>query len=100
MSEQITSPPTLDDLRARRNEILRLAAAARCVQCARLRLGGARGSCQRKRCRSAGVSVFDLVELWLDLQDLLGCEVSLITDDPRSRRERFMRRVLAEAVPL
>jgi len=26
-------------------------------------------------------SIFDLVGLWLDLQDLLGCPVSIIPDD-------------------
>ncbi len=29
-----------------------------------------------------GTSIFDLVGLWLDLQDALGCEVDLLTDDP------------------
>ncbi|MCB9454152.1 MAG: nucleotidyltransferase domain-containing protein [Anaerolineaceae bacterium] len=50
----------------------------------------------------SGVSVFDLVGLWLDLQDLLGREVSLITDgiedDPRN--QRFMQRVRKDVVPL
>jgi predicted nucleotidyltransferase len=43
-------------------------------------------------------SIFDLIGLWLEMQDLLGREVSLITedlDDPQ-----FMQVVQAEAVPL
>ena len=47
-----------------------------------------------------GVSMFDLVGLWLDLQDLLGRNVSLVTDDPLPRHERFMRRILNEAIPI
>jgi hypothetical protein len=47
-----------------------------------------------------GASVFDLVGLWLDLQDLLGREVSLITDDLEPRRERFMHRISQDVVPL
>jgi hypothetical protein len=45
-----------------------------------------------------GVSIFELVGLWLDLQDLLGREVSLVSDETPD--ERFMKRVLKEAVTL
>jgi hypothetical protein len=47
-----------------------------------------------------GVSMFDLVGLWLDLQEMLGCEVSLITDDVHPQREHFMRNVYQDAIPL
>ena len=47
-----------------------------------------------------GVSMFDLVGLWLDLQDLLGCEISLVTDDDHPRQERFMQRIQSDAVNL
>jgi hypothetical protein len=45
-----------------------------------------------------GVSLFDIVGLWLDLQDLLGCEVSLVTDGIDD--ERFLRRIHADLVVL
>jgi len=47
-----------------------------------------------------GVSMFDLVGLWLDLQDLLGCEVSLVTDDEHPRHDRFMQRIQRDVVNL
>ncbi len=47
-----------------------------------------------------GVSMFDLVGLWLDLQDLLGCDISLITDDDHPRHERFMQRIQRDVVNL
>jgi len=43
-------------------------------------------------------SIFDLVALWLDLQDLLGREVSLVTDS--MLRDRFQANVLEDAVTL
>ena len=44
------------------------------------------------------VSVFELVGLWLDLQDLLGHEVSLVSDETPDAR--FMKRVLQDAITL
>lgn len=43
-------------------------------------------------------SIFELVALWLDLQDLLGREVSLVTDS--MLRDRFQANVLQDAVVL
>lgn len=43
-------------------------------------------------------SIFDLVGLWLEMQDLLGRDVSLITENTGD--PQFMRVVRAEAVPL
>ena len=43
-------------------------------------------------------SIFDLVGLWLDLQDLLGRDVSIIPDSAPD--EDFMRSVLEDAIPL
>ena len=43
-------------------------------------------------------SIFDMVGLWLDLKELLGCEVSLIADgidDPA-----FLQRIEQDAAPL
>jgi predicted nucleotidyltransferase len=45
-------------------------------------------------------SMFDLVGLWLDMQELLGREVSLIADEPHPRRERFMANIRKDAVAL
>lgn len=45
-----------------------------------------------------GVSIFDLVGLWLELQELLGREVSLISDEVSD--ERFMHRIERDAVAL
>lgn len=37
-----------------------------------------------------GISILNLVGLWLDLQDLRGRDVSLVTDDAEPQRERFL----------
>ena len=46
----------------------------------------------------AGCSLFDLVGLLEDLQELLGCQVDLVTED--GLKARLRERVLREAVPL
>ena len=107
MSEQLKqdTPPTLDDLRARRNEILALAERYGAFD---VRVFGsvARGEATPESdvdlmvSAPDGTSVFELVGLWLDLKELLGREVSLITDDRSPHNERFMRQVLKDAVPL
>ena len=43
-------------------------------------------------------SLLDLVALWQDLEDLLGCEVDVVTE--RGLKERMRERVLREAVSL
>ncbi len=45
-----------------------------------------------------GRSLLDLGGLLMDLQDLLGCKVDVVT--AKGLRERIRDRVLAEAVPL
>ncbi len=45
-----------------------------------------------------GRSLFDLGGLLMDLQDLLGYKVDVVTE--RGLRERFRARVLQEAIPL
>lgn len=45
-----------------------------------------------------GRSFLDLVALWQDLEDLLGCKVDLVTQEGLSRHLRG--RILTEAVPL
>lgn len=96
---------TLSQLRQRRDEIIILAEKHGAYN---LRVFGsiARGDATPGSdvdlliSTQSGVSMFDLVGLWLDLQDLLGCEVSLITDDEHPRRERFMDKVRKDCVPL
>jgi predicted nucleotidyltransferase len=105
MSETITTPPTLAELRACRDEILRLAdrhGAFNVRVFGSVARGEATGDSDIDLLVSAraDVSVFDLVGLWLDLQDLLGHNVSLVTDDDHPRKERFLRRVRKDAVPL
>lgn len=43
-------------------------------------------------------SIFDLVGLWLDLQDLMGREVSLIADSIED--QQFLNRILEDAILL
>ena len=43
-------------------------------------------------------SLLDLVGLWQDLEELLGCEVDVVTE--RGLKERMRERVLREAVSL
>lgn len=45
-----------------------------------------------------GRSLFDHAALLIDLEDLLGCKVDVVTE--RGLRERIRGRVLKEAVPL
>jgi uncharacterized protein len=45
-----------------------------------------------------GRSLFDLGGLLMDLHDLLGCEVDVVTE--KGLRDRIRERVLKEAVPL
>ena len=105
MTDLLKQGMTLDDLRARRDEILRLAEKH---GASNVRVFGsvARGEARPDSdvdflvTFREGASLYDLSGLWQDLQELLGCEVSLIeeTDDPR--RERFMRNALGDAVLL
>ncbi|MBI5709384.1 MAG: nucleotidyltransferase family protein [Candidatus Eisenbacteria bacterium] len=45
-----------------------------------------------------GRSLLDHAALWLELQDLLGCKVDVVSE--RGIKPRIRDRVLAEAVPL
>ncbi len=103
MSEIARHAMTIEDVRARREEILSLA-----------ELHGAYnvrifGSVARDEATPEsdvdviasfvkGTSIFEVVGLWQDLQDLLGCEVDLIADHPEGGR--VMRAALREAVAL
>jgi predicted nucleotidyltransferase len=104
MTETISQrPPTLEELRARRDEILEI--AARCGA-RNLRVFGsvARGDADGSSDvdflveMEPGRSLFDMGELLMDLQDLLQVEVDVVTE--KGLRERARPRVLAEAKPL
>ena len=103
MSDTLKTTPTLADLRARRDEILRLAQQH---GASNVRVFGSVARGQAGPDSDVDllvtvhdrVSVFDLVGLWQDLKDLLGCEVSLITDGIPDRR--FLRRIMSDAVTL
>jgi len=90
-------------LKAKREEILRIAArhGARNV---RLFGSVARGEADAKSDvdvlvdMEPGRSLLDMGGLLMDLQDLLGCRVDVVTE--RGLRERIRERVLQEAIPL
>lgn len=109
MSEQIKVAPTLEMLRARRDEIL---AIAEQYGVSNIRVFGsvARGEATSESdidlliTTPLRFSIFDLIGVWLDLKDLLGYEVSLVTDENDdeldSRGKRFRRRIQADITPL
>lgn len=97
------APPSLDELRTRREAILQL---ARRHGACKVRVFGsvARGNAAEGSDvdflvdMEAGRSLLDLGGLLMDLQDLLGASVDVVT--PASLRERVRARVLQEAVLL
>ena len=104
MSERIGKTWTLADLRAHRDAILAVAERNGAFN---VRVFGsvARGEATPESdvdlivCFHEGASLLDHSGLRLDLIDLLGCNVDVISDHPRLK-ERFRRRVEREAVPL
>ena len=103
MNIPLKSPPTLAQLRARRDEILRLAQQygafnVRIVGSVARGQAGPGSDVDLLVTVRDQVSVFDLVGLWLDLKDLLDCEVNLLTDGISDRR--FLSRILSDAVAL
>lgn len=95
--------PTLDRLKAKREDILRLAASHGARN---LRIFGsvARGEDDSTSDvdflvdMEPGKSLLDLGGLLMDLQDLLDCPVDIVTE--RGLKTRLRDRVLQEAVPL
>lgn len=95
--------PTLSELRARRDDILRVASASGAVQ---VRVFGsvARGDATPDSDIDLlvdfreGATMFDAVRLWRQLSELLGHPVNVVAEDAPT--DRFMRRALDEAVPL
>lgn len=103
MQETTRSAPTLEALRARRDEIVRLAEH---YGASHVRAFGsvARGDATEDSDIDLLVhfpddrSIFELVDLWLDLKDLLGRDVSLVPElDPE---DPFMRRIARDLVAL
>jgi uncharacterized protein len=92
-----------DVLKNKREEILRIAARH---GAGNVRVFGsvARGDSDDKSdldllvTMEAGRSLLDHAALWLELQDLLGCKVDVVSD--KGLRPRIRDRVLKEAVPL
>lgn len=106
MSEIVRlSPLTLDDLRMQRSEILALA-EQRGAYNVRVFGSMARGDATPQSDVDVLVSfredasIYDISGLRQDLEALLGREVDLVTDDENPRRERFMRRILKDAIAL
>lgn len=103
MTDQVRQPPTLEALRARRDEILALAQRHGADN---VRLFGSIARGEETSASDvdvlvtfqAGSSIFDQIGLWLDLQDLLGCEVDLLTDHPTAGK--VTAAVRTEAIPL
>jgi uncharacterized protein len=101
---ELKSPPSLEDLRAHREEIIALARRNRAFN---VRVFGsvARGDTHPNSDIDLLVefepdaSLYDLSGLRLALIDLLGCEVDVVELHDRLR-ERFRSRVLEDAVPL
>lgn len=103
MTDRLITPATLENLHARRDDILRLAHEHGATN---VRVFGsvARGEAtdgsdidflvdfQR------GTSVWDVIGLWQDLSALLGCEVSVVTES--TLEGHFRQNVLKDAVPL
>lgn len=105
MSDKTGTIWTIEALRARRSEILSLAERYGAYN---VRVFGsvARGEATPEsdvdllvRYRP-GTSLWDAVGLWQDLQELLGCAVSVVDEDDQPRRQRFLRRAFKDAVPL
>jgi uncharacterized protein len=94
---------TMEELRSRRNEILALAhrhGARNMAVFGSVARGEADGRSDVDFLvdMERGRSLFDMGALLMDLQDLLGCEVDVVTR--KGLRERIRDRVLAEATPL
>lgn len=99
----IQIPPTLEELRTRRDDILALAERYGAYN---VRVFGsvARGEATPESdfdllvTARSGTSMFEIIGLWLDLKELLGRDVSLITDGIDD--QRFLRRIQRDLVTL
>jgi len=93
----------LEDLRAKRREILQIA-AKRGARNVRIFGSAARGEADERSDvdvlvdMEPGRSLLDMGGLLMDLQELLGRRVDVVSE--RGLRERIRERVLREAIPL
>lgn len=95
--------PTLEALRARRDEIIALAERYGAYN---LRVFGsvARGDATAESdvdllvSYREGVSLLDVVAFWQDVQDLLQCKVDVVDD--RAIKPRLRSKILRDMVPL
>jgi len=103
MTDQTRPTFNLEDLRQKRAQILQLAEQHGAYN---VRVFGslARGEASAESDVDLLVSVrphtsiFDLVGLWLELKDLLGCEVDLSTDE--GLKDYMRPHIMRDAVPL
>ena len=103
MTDTTRIPPTLERLRAHRDEILAIAERYHAYN---VRVFGsvARGEATAESDVdflvkfAGGTSLFDLSALWQDLADLLGYEVNVISEG--GLKERFAQRIQDDLVPL
>ncbi|MAU11627.1 MAG: nucleotidyltransferase [Anaerolineaceae bacterium] len=101
MNQATKTPPTLDDLRQKREEILQIAARNKAKH---VRVFGsvARGSASDGSdidflvTFEDGASLYELSGIVVELQDLLGCEVDVADD--QTRDTAFLQRVAKEAI--
>lgn len=103
MSSATKITPTLEALRARRVEILRLAeqhgaSNVRVVGSVARDEATPDSDVDLLMTIPASRSVFDLVGLWLDMQELIGYDVSIIPDSAPD--DDFIQSVLGDAVLL
>jgi predicted nucleotidyltransferase len=103
MDESVKSIPSLAELRARRDEILRIAAQ---YGASNVRVFGsvARGEASPDSdvdflvTFTRRVSLFDRAGLWLDLQALLNCRVDVVDD--QAVKPALRSAILSDAVVL
>ena len=103
MTDALKTPPTLTELRARRAEILQIAAEHGAFN---VRVFGsvARGEATPESDVDLLVdfrpdaTMWDAVALWRKLRALLGYDVNVIAEEPPS--DRFMQSALKDAIPL
>jgi hypothetical protein len=105
MTDMTKPPPTLEALRQRRDEIMRLMEQYGAYN---VRVFGsvARGDAGPDSDVDFlvefrdGTTLWDTVGLWQDLQELLEREVNLVGEDEHNADTRFMRRARKDALPL
>ncbi len=103
MSDTTKSPPTLEALRARRDEILALADRYGAYN---VRVFGsvARGDSTPESDVDLlvnfrpGTSLYELSGLWQDLQEMLGCQINIISEG--GLKERMRKRIEKDLTPL